>query len=77
MAPYRCGENTSSDPDWYSRKDNLSRMLTYLKSNSDVSGFIMFKYESLYGSVYSSSYNTSTSYFTQEISSMMPLVAEW
>ncbi len=77
MAPYRIGENTSSDPDWYSRKDNMARMLNFTKTHKDVSGFIMFKYESLYGSVYSSTYNSSNSYFTTELNAMMPLVAEW
>jgi len=77
MAPYRIGENTSSDPDWYSRKDNMVRMLNYAKQHTGVSGFIMFKYESIYASVYSSAYNTSNSWFTQEISSMIPLIAEW
>jgi len=77
MAPYRIGENTSSDPDWYSRKDNMARMLNFTKNHEDVSGFIMFKYESLYGSVYSSSYNSSDAWFTTELAAMMPLVAEW
>ena len=69
MAPYRIGENTS--------KDNMARMLNFTKTHSDVSGFIMFKYESLYGTVYSSSYNSSNSWFTTELAAMMPLVAEW
>ncbi len=77
MAPYRIGENTSTDPDWYSRKDNMARMLNFTKTHSGVSGFIMFKYESLYGSVYSSTYNSSNSWFTTELAAMMPLVAEW
>ena len=50
LAPYRAVKPTEggSDPDWYAKKDNIKRMLEFCGSHEKVSGWIMFKYESIY-----------------------------
>lgn len=76
IATYR-GENnasySSSDPDWYNRKDNIARMLEYLRDHHTAKGWIFFKYESTYN-IFSDGYASG---FSQEINNYIGLIKEW
>ena len=75
LAPYRAVNPgySSSDPDWYYKRDNIKRMLEYTKKTKKCTGFIMFKYESIYN-LPSGTYNSGLS---EEISNFMPLIPKW
>ena len=59
---YRAVEPTqsSSDPDWFKRKDNIKRMLNFVYNHEGATGFIMFSYESMYN-VVTGAYNPAIS----------------
>lgn len=65
--------NSSTDPDWYNRKDNIKRMLEYTKAHEKCTGWIMFAFESLYN-IPSGTYNAKTE---AERVNFLPLVATW
>lgn len=71
---YRATEGYSStDPDWYNKKDNVKRMLEYTKQMDKCTGWIMFKYENIYN-ILSSGYSTQ---MTEELNNFLPLVPTW
>lgn len=76
IATYR-GENSasysSSDPGWYNSKDNIARMLAFLKDHERATGWIMFKYESTYN-ILSDGYASG---FSQEINNYIGMVKDW
>ncbi len=72
MGLYRTVNPTqsSSDPDWYTDKDNIKRMLEYTYDFKKADGFIMFDYCSLYD-IYSGEYITENE---EERLNFLPLV---
>ena len=58
MGLYRAVDPSQSntDPDWFRRKDNIKRMLTFVYDYEPASGFIMFSYESMYN-IFTGDYN--------------------
>ncbi len=76
MAPYRCVDAaySSTDPGWYNRKDNMKRMLQYSDSMEKCSGWIMFKYESIYNLYSEGSYNNG---MITETNNMLPYIPTW
>ncbi len=76
MAPYRCvnASYSSTDPGWYNYKDNMKRMLQYTDSMERCSGWIMFKYESIYNLYAERSYNSD---MMAEINNMLPYIPTW
>ncbi len=76
MAPYRCisPTNNSTDPGWYKYKDNMKRMLQFSDSMPKCSGWIMFKYESIYNLFSEGSYNSG---MITETNNMLPYIPTW
>ena len=75
MGIYRADKPSysSTDPDWYNKRDNIKRMLEYTKKMEKCTGWIMFKYENVYN-ILSSGYYTG---MKEELDNFLPLVAEW
>lgn len=71
---YRAVEPTqsTSDPDWFRRKDNIKRMLNFVYGYENASGFIMFSYESMYN-IITGGYNTAIS---EEQGKFLPLLKQ-
>ena len=75
---YRAENNASyseTDPGWYNRKDNIARMLTYLKNHDRASGWVFFKYESTYN--INTTVGSYASAFSQEIANYIGMVKDW
>jgi len=64
--------NSSSDPDWFTRKDNIKRMLEHTYGYSKAEGFIMFSYESMYD-IMTGEYNPKSA---EEQANFLPLLKQ-
>ncbi|MBE6678785.1 MAG: PASTA domain-containing protein [Ruminococcaceae bacterium] len=76
MATYQgtnSASSSGSDPGWGQSKDNIARMLTFLKTHSRASGWIFFKYESTYN-ILSDGYSSECS---QEINNYIGMIKDW
>lgn len=75
MGIYRASNPSysSTDPDWYNRRDNIKRMLEYTKAHDKCDGWIMFHYENIYN-IPDGSYATT---MTEELNNFLPLVPTW
>ncbi len=63
-------EPSTSDPDWYKRKDNILRELSFVYNCDAATGFIMFSYESMYN-IITGEYNPA---IAQEQSKFLPML---